>query len=224
MLNTRSRFASIAGLMILAAGAASADQASTFDAVITADNHYAVYTRTGAIFAYHGGNELGAGGSPGTYNWSLPETYSVSGDIMYLAAWSDDSVAQGLLAQVMLNGSDSLHSGDSRWEVYATHQNRGDGDPHPSAGDIQSLVGIADAGNLWETPYVGGANGIAPWGAVPGITTAAKWMWWNTPDDANPLDGGSGAGEMLIFRTNIPGPGAMALAALSGMIGLRRKR
>lgn len=213
--------------LALAAGAASvamADGVNTFNALITADNHYSVYSDTGGVFAYHGGNELGAGGNPGTYNWSLPEAYLITGDTMYIAAWSDDSVAQGVLAQIQLNDVDTLHSGDARWEVYATHEARGDGDPHPTAADIQSRVMFASTNNLWETPYVGGGNGISPWGLVPGITADARWMWWNTPGDSDPLQGGSGAGEMLIFRTVVPAPGAIGLASLSGLMGLRRRR
>ncbi len=223
MQKFNTRMMSVAALGMIALGA-SADQVNTFDLVITADNHYAVYTRTGSDFFYHGGNELGAGGNPGTYNWSLPESYSVQGDLLYLAAWSDDSVAQGLLAQVMMNQNDSLNSGDPRWEVYSTGVNRGDGDPHPSALEIAGYVGFADSNNLWDAPYIGGSNGISPWGTVPGITSAAQWMWWSANESGDPLHGGSGAGEMLIFRTNVPSPGAAALAGLGMLTGLRRRR
>lgn len=225
-INSKNAFRTALAIGMLAGvcGMASADGANSFEAVITADNHYAVYASTGNVFSYHGGNELGAAGNPGTYNWSEPETYTVSGDLLFLAAWSDDSVAQGLLAQVVMNGNDSLDSGDPRWQVYATGENRGDGDAHPLASDIGVHVAFADANNLWETPYVGAGNGIAPWGTVPGIGAGPKWMWWNTPNDANPLDGGSGAGEMLIFRTNVPTPGSVALASLAGLVCLRRRR
>ncbi len=209
---------------VVAAGSAACAQAATVDAVITADNHYALYSSTGNVFSYHGGNELGAGGNPGTYNWSEPEPYSINvGDYLYIAAWSDDSVAQGVLANIWVDGS-PLHSGNAAWEVYKTDINRGDGDAHPLASEIDGHVTFATANALWETPFVGGANGSGPWGMVPGINGDANWMWYATPGDDNPLEGGSGAGEMLIFRTAVPAPGAAALAGLGGLLVARRRR
>lgn len=202
----------------------TAASAGTINATVTADNHYALYSSAGSSFQYHGGNELGASGSPGTYNWSLPEVYTFdAGEFLYIAAWSDDAVAQGVLANIWVDG-DPLHSGDPRWEVYPTWVNRGDGDPHPDASEVGAYVAFATSNNLWETPYVGGANGISPWGTVPGIDDQARWMWYNTPGDDNPLDGGSGAGEMLIFRTAIPAPGTAVLAGLGGLLVARRRR
>lgn len=211
-------------VVLAAAATATCARAGVVEALITADNHYALYSSTGGVFAYHGGNELGSGGSPGTYNWSEPEPYTFSaGDYVYIAAWSDDSVAQGVLANMWIDGN-PLHSGDPAWQVYKTDINRGDGDAHPSALEIDGHVGFADANLLWETPFVGGGNGSGPWGAVSGINGDARWMWYATPDDANPLEGGSGEGEMLIFRTTVPAPGAMALAGLGGLLVARRRR
>lgn len=209
----------IAGLAI--AAPALADPVS---AVITADNHYALFTRTASTYTYIGGNELGAGGSPGTYNWSVAEPYSFAlSDYIYIATWSDGSVAQGLLAQINL-GFDTLHSGDSRWEVYSTGIDRNDGDPHPTVSEISGHVFTADTGNLWIAPHIGGANGINPWGTIAGITAAAKWMWYPTAGDGDPLDGGSNEGEMLIFRVAVPAPGAAALLGLGGLAMTRRRR
>ncbi len=210
--------------IVVAVGAAGYARAGVVEATITADNHYAMYSSTGASFFYHGGNELGAGGSPGTYNWSMPESYSFNaGDFVYIAAWSDDSVAQGVLANIWVDGS-PLHSGNAAWEVYKTDVNRGDGDAHPLASEIAAHVSLADTNSLWTTPFVGGANGIGPWGAVAGIDGDAKWMWYATAGDDDPLQGGSGAGEMLIFRTSVPAPGAAGIAALGGIVIFRRRR
>ena len=133
------------------------------------------------------------------------------------------AVAQGVLANIWVDGN-PLHSGDPAWQVYKTDINRGDGDPHPTSGEIAGHVGFADANLLWETPYVGGSNGSGPWGTVPGINGDAKWMWYNTPGDPDPLEGGSGAGEMLIFRTAVPAPGAATLAGIGGLLLARRRR
>lgn len=211
--------------VIACVGAATAAGAAPLSVTITSDNHYALYSSTGGVFSYHGGNELGAGGNPGTYNWSLPENYNIDvGERVFIAAWSDDSVAQGVLAQMYDAQQNALHSGVGPWEVYRTAVNRGDGDPHPGLAEIAGHVATADVGNLWELPFIGGANGIAPWGQIPGITTAAKWMWWNTPGDLDPLQGGSGAGEMLIFSYRVPTPGSLALGGMGALLLARRRR
>lgn len=207
------------------AGMAASANAELVTGTITADNHYALYSSLGGVFTYHGGNEVGAGGSPGTYNWSEAESYEFeAGEFLYIAAWSDDSVAQGVLSEFHSDSLGTILSGDPRWQVYATHVNRGDGDPHPGEVEVAAHVLFADTSNLWETPFVGGGNGVAPWGNIAGITGDAKWTWWNTPGDADPLHDGSGAGEMLIFRTPVPAPGAAAILGLAGLgVGRRRR-
>lgn len=214
--------AAAAGFIATITGFASAE---VLHITITADNHYALYTSTGAMFSYHGGNETGYSGDPGEYNWSLPESYTIqSGDRLFIAAWSDDSVAQGVLAQIFGQDERTLHSGNPAWEVYHTGLNRGDGDAHPSIEEIAGHVLTADTMNLWEVPYVGEEHGVGPWGSVPDIAAAARWMWWNTPGDPDPLRDGSGAGEMLVFGMRIPTPGTLTLAGLGGLCLARRRR
>ena len=215
--------------MIIAAGiVAACGTAANADFVtgtVTADNHYAMYSSTGNVFSYHGGNELGAGGSTGGYNWSYAESYSFeAGDYIYIAAWSDDAVAQGVLAEISTTSLGTILSGDPRWQVYATGLNRGDGDAHPLAADVAGYVGFADANTLWQNPFVGGNNGVSPWSTIAGISTDAQWMWHGSEEDADPLNGGSGAGEMLIFRTAVPAPGALAVMGLGGLLAARRRR
>lgn len=218
----KSHIAVVAGLIAAASGVASAD---VLNISITADNHYALYTSTNGLFAYHGGNELGYDGSQGGYNWSNPESYIINvADRIFIAAWSDDSVAQGVLAQVFNQNQQSLHSGNPAWEVYRTGVNRGDGDPHPVIEEIAGYVATADTLNLWEVPFVGEENGVGPWGTVPDIASNARWMWWNTPGDSDPLRDGSGAGEMLVFSMQVPTPGTLSLAGLGGLCMIRRRR
>jgi hypothetical protein len=221
MTSTQTRVAALS--LALVAGLSASAQAAMVNATITADNHYALYSSTGAVFSYHGGNELGASGNPGQYNWSLPETYSFeAGDFIYIAAWSDDAVAQGVLANIMADNV-NLSSGSPLWQVTSVGVNLGTGSPHPTALDIAARVANADANNLWETPYVGGANGIAPWGSVPGIGQNARWMW-RANGESNTLIGGANHGEYLIFRTVVPAPGALALAGMGGLLVARRRR
>jgi hypothetical protein len=213
----------LAAAIVTACGATA--NADLVTGHVTADNHYAIYSSTASAFFYHGGNELGAGGSTGGYNWSNAESYSFeAGDFIYIAAWSDDAVAQGLLADLHTSSLGSILSGDPRWQVYRTDLNRGDGDPHPLTGEIAGHVGFADANSLWQNPFVGDPNGAQPWGTIAGISPNARWMWLGSEEDADPLHGGSGAGEMLIFRTAVPTPGSLAILGLSGLAGLRRKR
>lgn len=96
--------ASITASMSLVATQASAYNLS---ATITADNHYALYLGAagGTNLRFIGRNELGAGGSPGTYNWSEAESWNATygaGDYIYLVGWSDNSVAQGWIGEFQL--------------------------------------------------------------------------------------------------------------------------
>ncbi|MBL9141931.1 MAG: hypothetical protein JNK53_08705 [Phycisphaerae bacterium] len=202
----------------------AAAHAELVTGTITADNHYALYSSIGSTFTYHGGNETGAAGNPGTYNWSLPESWSFdAGEYLYIAAWSDDAVAQGVLGQFSSSSLGSILSGDARWQVYGTDTNRGTGASHPTAGDVAAHVHTATTNNLWETPFVGGKNGLAPWNTIAGISGDARWMWIDVPGEPDPLQGGSGAREMLIFRTVVPAPGALALLGVSGLATRRRR-
>jgi MYXO-CTERM domain-containing protein len=213
----------------LSAGVATA-QADVVDTYITADNHYALYSSDGGgVWGYHGRNELGPGGAPGTYNWSEAEhfTYNSVGGYLYIAAWSDNSSAQGLLADLQINGID-YSSGNAAWQVYRTNVDRGDGDAEPTLAEMAQYVLDANTsafGNTWETPAVGGINGSqAPWAMVPGINSqTARWMWVNNPNQPDPFSPGTGYGEMLVFRISVPTPGAAAFLGL-GMLGATRRR
>ncbi|MGB2986268.1 MAG: hypothetical protein WBE26_10325 [Phycisphaerae bacterium] len=176
-------------------------------ATITADNHYALFvgSEDGASLSAIGGNELGHGGSPGRYNWSLPETYTFSTDesFIFVAAWSHDGVAQGLLAEFAADGS-ILLSGDTLWTVFATGMDKDDNDPHPTETEMATQIGLANAGGAWVAATVTDYyNGVAPWGRIDAISVEAQWMW-HLATGANAFEPGNNHDEYLIFRAPIP--------------------
>ena len=80
-------------LAALAAMTAGISQADPVTAVLTADNHYGLYhgSGDGSVLTFVGRNEFGFAGSPGAFNWSLPETFpfNATGDYLYVVAWDD---------------------------------------------------------------------------------------------------------------------------------------
>lgn len=218
---------SFAALAVALCGACGVAHAGVIHATITADNHYAVYGTVGGSFVKIGGNETGAAGAPGRYNWSMAESYTfdTSGPL-YIAAWSDNAVAQGLLAQIDAGGLGMIYSGDSRWEVFATGIDLNTGAPHPLATDVASQIALADSNNWWGDPYVGENNGVGtlPWSKIAGISEDARWMW-NSTDGGDALRGGKNHDEYLIFRlAAIPAPASGIVLAGAGLALARRRR
>lgn len=196
---------------------------------------------------------------------------SVVSDYLYLVAWSDDFSYQGALAGLGLpNGP--LLTGNNRWEVYATGEDRDSnvaGDTLTAAdlalinghiatansetGGSGTSVGWVDetgsmpsgnpgVGELAIGPdNSGGAFGFG-YGPVDGISTSARWMWYNEDPAtiSNPFqhgaEGSDGHNEFLIFRlplADVPGinqaipepsSAAMALLAFVGMLAAGRRQ
>lgn len=203
---------------LIALGCTAAAHALPVEVTLTADNHYALFTgdEDGITLTLIGNNELGAGGGPGTYNWSLAESYSfdTDDDYIYIVAWSDDHVAQGVLAAFTIDGTPVL-SGDPAWEVFATDLDLDDGSAVPASAAVGAQISLANSSNGWETPALGGTNGVAPWGTIAGIDSAARWMWRLAPDQIDAFAPGNDHGEYLIFRLplggEVPEPGTLAL-------------
>ncbi|MCA9243487.1 MAG: PEP-CTERM sorting domain-containing protein [Phycisphaerales bacterium] len=93
--------------------------------------------------------------------------------------------------------------------------------------------GSAGSGELaFGDDNTGGAGGTHPFGAIAGIDSAARWMWYNEDPGsiANPFSAGpegpDGHNEFLIFRlpvSHVPEPSSIALL-LVGAAGLLRRR
>ena len=215
--------------------AARSSQAINLQVNVTCDNVYAIYY-----------------GSPTTANtavgydndWPTTESYSFNlpaSDYIYVAAWTDDAVAQGFLAQFNnLDDNTKFYSSDSQWQVTATGLNKGTSDPQPTLAELTTQIGLANGGlnssGGWVATTAGGANGVAPWGTRPGIDAAARWTWYNSGQDPSPNApfNGFNHDEYLIFRiavnakpTDVPEPGAAALlvgiTTVSAAV-LRRRR
>lgn len=200
-------------------------------ATFTADNHYALYTSTGGAFSLIGGNETGSAGSPGTHNWSLAETFAfIPGDFIFLAVWSDNASAQGLLGEIDFGANTWLRTGDLGWEVYNTGVAMGDGSAWPLAGTIASWNAAANAALAWKAPYVGPKNtpSVTPWGKIASISPGANWTWAPIAGggSGSPLTTAGNGATALLFRApvTVPAPGATALLAASGCLLLLRRR
>ncbi len=200
----------LAGFLLLANSAS----AITFDATVTADNHYAIYAGNESGVSFIGRNEVGSSGNPGTYNWSLPESFSFDvdpGDYIYVAAWSDDRVAQGWIGQ-FLSGDSTILSNTSDWEVYLTFNDLDTGSPAPTEDELAAEI----SGASWASVSNYIDHGSGPWGYIDGISQDADWIWGSS------LLGGSDYGEYQIFRTKIdpvPEPATIILSTL-GLLGM----
>jgi hypothetical protein len=176
--------------------------ALTVTCTITADNHYALYIGdSNGDVTFIGRNEIGGWGSNGGYNFSYPEIFTFDlnyGDYVYVAGWSDDEVASGLLAQCVDANNDILFTTSSAWQVVGTGQDLDDGDDAPTPATMQQVIQTANNSNSWYGVVSDLTNEYWPWGTIPGIIPSANWIWkdWYSPWAVQE------PGEFLVFRFN----------------------
>ena len=219
---------------LLATGATARAQ-QTFDVTMTADNVYAIYhgDSVSAVALLGNATNLLAADiwSTESYSLTLPDL-----SFVYIAAWSDDSVKQGLLADFTnLTLGGQVLSGEPLWEVTATGQNLGNWDAPPSLADLTAQIVLANAGSNpsggWvpNTPSVlnNGAGGIHPQ-TIGAIDPDARWMWYDSGGDgaADAPFNGFDHDEYLIFRipVNVPEPTALAALTAGWLITVVRRR
>lgn len=216
----------ILGLM-LAAGVVSQSFAAlpNTSATLTSDNHYGLFlgNASGSNLQFIGRNEFGNAGSPGAYNWSLPETYQFNaspGDYLYVLAW-DDGGPQAWIGSFSTPAG-ALTTNSTDWVAkYTTTGNPGVNGNVPANAAVVSLIGAGS----WGAVNAQAANGSGPWGAIPGVGSA-NFIWHDTLSNGSASDGG-----YALFRSAnaimapIPEPEtyAMLLAGL-GLIGTMARR
>ena len=181
------------------------------DVQVTADNAYAIYSGNETdIYDFHGTAENHYAGdiaTPETYNFTMND-----GDIIYIAAWSDNQTAQGLLAEFNIDGT-ILTTGNSQWEVMATGIDLGFGSPAPTMAELTTQINLANAGSVpsggWVNTTLGGLND-AVWGTpgsvyVPTMASTLQWAWYHKPGVVwDTFSVGYNHDEYLVFRLEFP--------------------
>jgi len=173
---------------------------------------------------YIGRNEAGSGGSPGWYNWSVAESFTFNvdaGDYIYIAGWSDDNVAQGLIGQFVVDGSSTILTNTSDWDAHLTFSDLDSGSLAPTTSTMSSHIGTANS-TSWDSVSNYIDHGSKPWGNIAGVSSNADWIW------GSKLLGGSSYGEFQIFRNQVgsapvPEPGTIFLLA-GGLLGMKIKK
>jgi hypothetical protein len=198
--------------------------AQSFSAQVTADNHYQLYVgdTAGTQLTLVGQNESGSTGSPGTYNWSQPESWNFQlslGQRIYVVAW--DAGGQGGWLGQFGSVAGTLFSQPSSWR-YATSSAANPGDSQPNLLPTLLLdIASASSGGSWQAnPTSAGANGAGPWGTIAGIGASAEWL--KIPSDFGPV---------TIFRSEFVGvpeahgvSAAIAAVSLGASVAVRRLR
>jgi hypothetical protein len=207
-------------------------QASTLSLTVTADNAYALYLSTdnstmGTLIP--GSNTYG--GPAG--QWSAATTYTIdlTAPVYYLHV-----IGSNYTPENQLWNSDGTPNGTgSNPNAFLGNFSISGGGGYVFNNNSTSLVteatdwlGIAVANNSsWTTPINNvqsfGANGVAPWGFVSGISASAEWIWSN-PDNAAYAD----LSTRIVNLDATPLPAALPLFASGlgaiGLLGWRRKR
>lgn len=208
-------------------------RAADVEILLTADNAYGLgYGTAGEITHYFGIVEnLTAGQIFSGPVGNGPEAYTLQdadpGGYLYILAWSDDAVSQGVLGQLRVDGHPAYYTGQGDWEVFATGIDLdipvGGGGPPVAAINGQIAIALAGTGpastsGLW-VGTTGGALGNLAFGednssaggdfpVAALIDPAARWMWFNrSPGVLNAFRDGNHK-EALLFRlplAKVPG-------------------
>jgi hypothetical protein len=216
----------VSGIALSTLASVSFASVISVEAVVTADNHYALYygTTSGLTHLDSAGsemrNELGRFNEndpcSGSYNWSCAETWNFemqAGDDIYVAAWSDNSRAQAFIGQFTVNGTTYVTEANDDWAYISGNDDLDTGDDAP---EVTEMGNVINGGGSWGTLWSVG-HGVNPWGLIDDISPDAAWVWGT--DNLN--GSGSGAGEFQVLRFSVPvsEPSTLALLGL-GLLSL----
>jgi hypothetical protein len=115
------------------------------------------------------------------------------GDYLYIIAWSDNKIWQGLIGQFAAVGSATkVYTDDPAWWVYPTGMDFGL-EGGPTEADINGFLSVDPLGSVggpskWQKPVTGQANVNPPLGkpftfVANNIDPAARWIWHNSHRD-----------------------------------------
>lgn len=170
---------------------------------IACDNYYALYyTDSAGNLTYSSSCTTSCIASVHTQ----PLSNLGAGSYVYIVAWSDAGVAQGLLASVA-GASTTILSGNPLWQVYPAKANWG----APNTPAFNSALAALIASNpVWVAPTMSGnLNGAtSPSPAYPVSSSgfppgSQRWMWYKSHKCVSvnsPFQPGCDHGEYLVFR------------------------
>lgn len=192
-------------------------------AIVTADNQYGLYMghADGSGLVLIGQSDTSESAPDRPHYWPIPESFKFTpraGDYLYVLAWdhSPSANTQMWLGAFMLPDGTTLLSNTTDWEYYvAADRSNPGGVFGSSVGTLPSInTVIEDISKAhWSTPAVSQPQGSFPWGTIPGISTAASFVWHDTFAASSSSDD-----HYVIFRTKnpvqpAPAPGDLTITA-----------
>lgn len=227
----------IAGLIALSSSAS----ADTLEYAITADNAYAIYlgTSTSASLLVASAQNVTAGDIASAESGFAALFGPTNDQFLYVVAYGDRVVAQGLLAEFVVERLAqkflyTVRGSEPAWRVFATAQTLAEDAPPPTAAQVSQQIAIANAqaggagtSGTWKPVFVGPKNdaGAQAYGLVPsiaGIDAGSEWIWYqsgNCPGAQDPFQG-CDHGEYLLFRIQLEEVGGCCFP--EGQCGIAR--
>jgi len=208
--DTRRRVAGRIGLLIVLTLFASACGAYEVTGHITCDNETFMFTANGES----PGMQLQSAGVHACWPHAEAVNFTSSDRFLYLACWSDDYAAQGLLLDFTITSGSGViqaFSGSPLWKVAPGDSNIS-GCSTPPEADIASAMARRIPTLSFVDVAVGCANPpvnadcYGRWGHLPEISPAALWMWFDSGQQTGPnapFEPGFNHREFLVFRLDL---------------------
>ena len=205
-ITSRACGSTLLGLLL----AASVARAYTVTGAITCDNETLMFTSD----REEAGMQLHFTGVHACWPGAQVVNVSSTDRFLYLACWSDDIAAQGLLHDFTISspfGQLQAFSGNPLWKVAPADANI-TGCSSPSEDMIAGGMAIRIPYAVFVDVAVGCANPppgqdcYGRWGPVAAISGSARWMWFDSHLQTSPnapFEPGFNHREFLIFRLDL---------------------